>query len=209
MIKLRPSSLGRIMSNAKSKKPEDLSSGAKTYCKELAKEFVYGFKTEVSSKYMDKGNIVEDLSIELYNDVFFTSHKKNTVRRENKWLTGECDIVGKDRIIDIKSPWSLSTFPALKEDAHDSGYEWQGRGYMMLWDTDLFELAYCLVSTPSELIGWESEDLHYVDHIPKDLRVTSLKYARCPEKEKLIEVKANSALEYINECIQQIAEDHY
>jgi len=209
MIKLRPSSLGRIMSNAKSNRPQDLSRGAKTYCKELAKEFVYGFKTEVSSKYMDKGNIVEDLSIELYNDVFFTSHKKNTERRQNEWLTGECDIVGRDRIIDIKSPWSLSTFPALKEDAHDSGYEWQGRGYMMLWDMDLFELAYCLVSTPSELIGWESEDLHYVDHIPKDLRVTSLKYERCPEKERLIEIKANSALEYINECIQQIAEDHY
>lgn len=208
MIKLHPSSLGKIMGAAKSKKAEDLSVGAKTYCKQLAKEFVYGFRTEVSSKHMDKGTIVEDQSIDLYNDVFFTSHKKNTERRENQWLTGECDILARDRIIDIKSAWSLATFPAYKEDVHSSDYEWQGRAYMMLWDVDLFELAYCLVNTPSELIGWESEELHYVDHIPKELRITCMKYNRCPEREELIKTKATAAQNFINECIQAISDHH-
>lgn len=208
MIKLHPSSLGKIMSAAKSKKPEDLSAGAKTYCKQLAKEFAYNYRAEIGSKYLDKGTIVEDLSIDLYNDVFFTSHKKNTERRENEWLTGECDILARDRIIDIKSAWSLATFPAFKEDVHSTDYEWQGRAYMMLWDVDHFELAYCLVSTPAELIGWESEDLHYVDHIPKELRVTCFHYDRCPEREELIKIKATAAQKFISQCVEQIATDH-
>jgi hypothetical protein len=208
MILIHPSSLGCIMTNAKSKKPEDLSAGAKTYCKDLAKQFVYGFEKEISNKYLDKGTICEEQSIALYNEVFFTNHKKNTERRTNKWLTGECDILARDRIIDIKSSWSLATFPAFTEDAHDAGYEWQGRAYMMLWDVDLFELAYCMVSTPPELMGWEPEDIHYVDHIDPLLRVTTIQYERCAEREELIKIKCEAAQKYVNEMIEQIANDH-
>ncbi|MGH1470122.1 MAG: hypothetical protein ACRBCS_02955 [Cellvibrionaceae bacterium] len=208
MFLIRASSVGKLMASAKSKKPEDLSAGAITYCKQLAKEFVYSYQKEINSKYLDKGIICEDQSIELYNDVFFTSHIKNTERKETDYLTGECDINGKDRIIDIKTAWSLDTFPAFKEDVHSSDYEWQGRAYMKLWDKDLFELAYCLVSTPDDLTGYESDTLHYVEEIPKELRVTSALYERDKEKEELIEIKCRAAQKFINEAIQTIAEHH-
>lgn len=185
-----------------------LSAGAKTYCKELAKQFVYQYSPDFSSKAMQKGIICEDLSIELYNDVFFTNYTKNTLRKENEWISGECDIDGSDRIIDIKSSWSLQTFPAFTDDAHDSGYEWQGRGYMMLWNKDIFELAYCLVTTPDELIGYESAGIHVVDHIPPELRVTSMIYDRDKSKENLIKIKVESARKYIEEQIEQITKDH-
>ena len=71
MFLIRASSVGKLMTSAKSKKPEDLSAGAITYCKQLAKEFVYGYRKEINSKYLDKGIICEDQSIQLYNDVFF------------------------------------------------------------------------------------------------------------------------------------------
>ena len=45
-------------------KPE-LSTGAKTYIKELWLEDNYGIKQEINSKYLTKGNDVEDLSIQL------------------------------------------------------------------------------------------------------------------------------------------------
>lgn len=187
---------------------KQLSVGAKTHCKQLAKEFVYTYRLEVSTKGMDKGNQCEQEAIDLYNEVFFTSHTKNTERRSNEWLTGECDIDGKNKIIDIKTAWSLQTFPVFREDAHDTGHEWQGRGYMMLWDKDLFEVAYCLVNTPSGLIGWEQEDIHYIDRIEPALRVTTIQYERDKAKEELIKVKVEAARKYIEECINTIADDH-
>jgi hypothetical protein len=208
MILIHPSSLGKIMTNAKSNKPEDLSAGAMTYCRQLAKEFAYGYRAAPSSKQMEKGTICEDQSIALYNEVFFTNLVKNPQRKVNKWLTGECDLDTGKKIIDIKTSWSLATFPAIKSDAHDSDYEWQGRAYMMLWDRDLFELAYCMVSTPLELIGWEDESAHIVDHIDPALRVTAVQYPRDQAKEKLIEIKVGAARKYIDSVLDEIGIDH-
>jgi len=208
MILIHPSSLGKIMADAKSKKPEDLSIGAMTYCRQLAKEFVYGYREQISSKYMEKGIICEDQSIALYNEVFFTNLSKNPQRKKNEWLIGECDIDTGKKIIDIKTAWSLSTFPVVKSDVYDTGYEWQGRGYMMLWDRPVFELVYCMVSTPTELIGWEDESAHYVDHIDPALRVTSVEYLRDEEKESLIKIKVDAARKYINFVLDEIGKDH-
>ncbi len=208
MILIHPSSLGKIMTNAKSNKPEDLSVGAMTYCRQLAKEAVYQYRASPSSKEMEKGTICEEQSIELYNEVFFTNLTKNPQRKKNEWLIGECDLDTGSKIIDIKTSWSLATFPAVKSDAHDSAYEWQGRGYMMLWDRPLFELAFCMVSTPLELIGWEDEEAHLVDHIDPALRVTTLEYARDMEKESLIKIKVEAARAYINKIFDEIATDH-
>lgn len=208
MILFHPSSLGKIMTDAKSKKPEDLSVGAKTYCTQLAKEFVYQYHAYVSTKYMEKGIICEDESIALYNEVFFTNLVKNRQRKSNQWLTGECDLDNGTRITDIKTAWSLSTFPALKADVHDNDYEWQGRGYMMLWERPEFELAYCMVSTPMELIGYEDESAHHVDHIDPALRVTSIVYERDMDKERLIQIKAAAAQQYVQQMIEQITQDH-
>ena len=184
-----------------------LSAGAKSYVLNLAKQFVYEYKDRVSSKAMEKGIIVEPLSIELYNTVNFTSHTKNTERKENAWLTGECDIAA-NKIIDIKSSWSLATFPATRATAADSLYEWQVRGYMMLWDLPNSEVAHCLVNTPEELIGYEDESVHIVSNIDPGLRVTSVNYQRCPIKEALIKTKVEAAQSYFEICIEQINEDH-
>lgn len=206
MLKLRCSSLGKIMTTPKAK-GEILSVGAKTYIQDLAKQFVYQYEDCVSSKAMEKGVIVEPISIDLYNTVNFTSHAKNAERKENAWLTGECDIAGS-KIIDIKSSWSLATFPATRAAAEDSLYEWQVRGYMMLWDLPSAEVAHCMVSTPEELIGYESESLHLVDHIDPGLRVTRVQYQRCPEAEALIKAKVQAAQIYFELCIEQINEEH-
>lgn len=238
MIHIRCSSLGLIMTDAKTiddrfltpeiatisrktKKSDEekamlqplleksLSAGAKSYLKALAKEYVYGFTEVVSGKYMDKGLIVEDQSIELYNSVHFTNYSKNTVRLTNKWITGECDIIIPGvKGIDIKSSWSLVTFPAISEDGEDKMYEWQCRGYMMLHEVPLWELAYCMVNTPDELIKYEQEDLHFVDHIDESLRVTITPYHRDLALEEKIKIKVEMARDYLAEVVRQIKEQH-
>lgn len=207
MIKIRPSSLGLIMTEPKVK-TEVLSKGAKTYIKSLAREFVYGFNERVTSKYMLKGIDVEDQSIQLYNNVFGTNYIKNTVRKESEILTGECDIDTGSMIIDIKSSWSLGTFPALEEDAISSDYEWQVRAYMMLWNREFGQVAYCMVTTPEELMKYEQMDMHIVDSIDESLRVTVVNYQRDASKEELITIKCKAAQNYFNEIVEKIATDH-
>lgn len=207
MIKIRASALGEIMTDAK-EKTEVLSKGAKTVLLGMAKEFVYGYNEVISSKYMDKGIIVEDQSIALYNSVHFTDYKKNTERKTNDWITGECDIFTGHKIVDIKSPWSLATFPATVEAGIDKGYEWQGRAYMMLWDAELFDIAYCMVNTPDELIKYEQEDLHYVDHINEALRVTVVPYRRDKSLEDKIKFKVEVANRFLEEQVIKIKQQH-
>ena len=143
---------------------------------------------------------------------FFTSLTKHKGRRTVGCLTGEPDLIDKTkrRIIDIKSSWSLDTFPATKEAAHDSGYEWQVRAYMMLWpdEVDSAEVAHCMVSTPDEFIGNEPDSLHIVDQINPMLRVTRCQYTRCTEKEALIRIKLESAQTYFDQVLDAIANDH-
>jgi hypothetical protein len=207
MHKFRASSLGLIMTDPKSK-DEKLSAGAKTEIEKLAKQLVYGYDEIISSKYCDKGIQVEDASIELYNSVFFTDYKKNTERKTNDWITGECDIFTRSKIIDIKSSWSLATFPATSKTAHDKGYEWQGRAYMWLWDVDEFELAFCLVDTPDDLIGWEDASLHSVGHITESLRVTRVQYKRDKSLEEKIAQRVDAAREYMGSIVQLISDEH-
>ena len=62
-----------------------LSEGAKMYLEGVVKELVYGYTYSPNAKYMEKGRIVEDQAIALYNLVFFTNHTKNTERRETDY----------------------------------------------------------------------------------------------------------------------------
>jgi hypothetical protein len=205
-LTIRASGLSAIMTDGKGK--DELSVGAKTYITKAAKEFIYGYDEKVANKYMEKGIRCEEESIALFNSVMLTSYEKNTERRENEWITGEADIVATHKIIDIKTSWCLTTFPVLAEQGEDKGYEWQLRAYMMLWDKPYAEIAYCLVNTPDDLIGWEAPSLHLVDHIPRDLRVTVVHYERDAELEEKIKVKVAAAREYYTQVIHQITNQH-
>lgn len=211
MIHIRASALHEIMTDPKS--GDGLSAGAKTALNKIAKEFVYGYREVITSKYMEKGTRCEDAAIELYNSVMFENHAKNTVRKTNDWITGECDIlVPAKKVIDIKNAWSLATFPATTSEveaiAKKSGYDWQGRAYMALEDVDAFEVVYCLVSTPEDLIRYEQEDLHQVDHIASELRVTRAFFERSKDLESKIWHKVDLARDYLKGYAEQIRVEH-
>lgn len=207
----RASGISEIMGDGKG--ADGLSVAAKTYLKGLAKEYVYSYHKMVQSKYFDKGIQCEDSAIELYNEVFFTNYTKNTERRTNDFITGEPDIIVPGKlIIDIKNAWSLDTFPATSEDAAEiakkSGYDFQGRAYMWLFDIDEFEVAYCLVSTPSELCRYEQQDLHDVDHINPSLRITRTQIKRDRAIEEKMKQKVIAAREYLANQVAIINLEH-
>lgn len=209
-FKIRCSSLGRIMTEPKSKSDGPLSVGAKTAIREIAAQAIFGVDFEISSKYIEKGLEVEDQSIALLNRVRGLSLEKNKERRSNDFITGECDLFDAQRRRghDLKSSWSLQTFPAFVEDCEDKMYEWQMRGYMMLWDADEWDVNYAMVDTPDRLIGFEPMQLHIVSHIPEHMRLTTWVVKRDAAKEALIAEKTKAGHAYYLQCIDEFDRAH-
>jgi hypothetical protein len=201
---IRCSSLPKIMTEPRNKS-EVLSETAKSEIKKMVLADYYGIEPELTNKYVQKGIQCEDTSIELLNSVLFTDYLKHKGRVSNEYLTGECDILSIDEslVIDIKTSWSIETFPMLPSDINPKDYEMQLRGYMMLYNVDSAMLAYCMVDTPEELIGWDNPIIHQVGHIAETERVTMLEFTRDAEIEERIIEKCKHAqnyyVEYINE----------
>ena len=186
-------------------KSEVLSETTKTYIRAVAKQDFYGYNVDLNNKYINKGNLQENDSIALLNTVSFTSMVKNTERLTNEWLTGEADIVLDDQIIDIKTSWSLETFPATPEEGINKLYEWQLRAYMMLYNKNYASLVYCMVSTdPSLLNEWENLSLHQVDHIAPEKRITTILFERDLEIEEEIKLRLHHCTEYYVKYINQL-----
>lgn len=209
-ILFRCSSIGKLMTEPKTKAEGPLSVGAKTYIRELAQQAIFGVVFEFSSKETQKGIEVEDQSIALLNSVRGLSLQKNTERKTNGLITGECDLydAARKRGHDLKSSWSAKTFPGWTKDCEDKLYEWQMRGYMWLWDADEWEVNFVLLDTPERLIGFEPLQLHVVSHIPEHLRLTTWLIERDFAKERAIAEKVMAAREYYAEVIEEFDQIH-
>jgi hypothetical protein len=207
---IRCSSIGRLMTEPKTKAEGPLSVGAKTYIRSLVAQEIFGVEFEVTSKEMEKGIALEGDAIQLLNRVRGLSLTKNTERRTNHWITGEADLfdVPARRGHDIKVPWSIATFPIAPVDCEDKLYEWQMRGYMWLWDADQWDVNYALLSTPEELTRYEPVTMHYVDHVPEHLRLTTWTIARDAAKEALMVEKIKAARAYAADVLAQFNESH-
>lgn len=209
-VLIRCSSLGRLMTEPRTKSEGVLSAGARTYIRELAQQEILGVDFEFSSKETQKGIEVEDESIALLNRVRGLSLAKNTERRSNGLITGECDLYDAERKRghDLKSSWSAKTFPGWVADCEDKLYEWQMRGYIWLWDADEWEVNFALVDTPERLIGFEPLQMHVVSHIPEHMRLTSWVIQRDFAKERAIVEKVEAARDYYAQVIREFDQIH-
>lgn len=206
----RPSSIGRLMTEPRTQKEGPLSVGAKTYIRELAAQEIFGVQFEVSSKQMEKGIQCEQDSIDLLNYVRGLNLTKNTERRTDDFMTGECDLFDVDnrRGHDLKTSWSLATFPISEEGCIDKLYEWQMRAYMRLWDADEWEVNYAMVNTPEDLMRYEPLTLHIVDHIPPEHRITTWLIKRDMEKEAAMIEKIKHARVFFLQTIAEFDKTH-
>lgn len=203
-MKWRASQIGKLMTTSRSK-TDVLSQTAKSYIEQLAKEDFFGYTSPLVNRYLDKGTNQELESINLLNSVRFENYEKNTQRIENDFITGECDILTNDKIIDIKTSWSLDTFPELPEDIDSKEYEFQGRAYMMLYNRFEFELVFCMVSTWDEfLTQYDDKAIHKVDHIDPAKRITSITFERDLELERQMIERCQLATEYYVERINKL-----
>ena len=116
MFKIRASSAGKIMTNPRNK-TELLSETTKTYVYDCLKEEIYGYKKQLSNKYVTKGIELEDeaidKAIELL-DLPFTL--KNEQSYENEFFKGTPDLIVDGIVYDIKCSWDEFTFPFFEKE---------------------------------------------------------------------------------------------
>lgn len=223
-MKIRCSAIGKIMTNPKTK-GETLSQTTKTYLQELAVQEVYNIRKEFSSRYTDKGNEVEELSIALCNDVLGLGFiYKNEDHFSNDWITGTPDVNTNEILLDVKSSWDATTFPFFDTELKNKEYFYQLQGYLWLTNKTEALLCYCLIDTPLQIVEdeirrehWkaslieESLDLrafvqakHTFGHIPKEKRVKTFKIAKDDEVIEAIKTRIEECREYYNELINKL-----
>jgi hypothetical protein len=190
---------------------KSLSAGGKTHVRSLAREAIYGYEpAEIETRPILKGRAVEAACIEMLARLTGRPLVKNRERRANGLISGECDVfdAGLRHGRDVKAPYSVENMPIVLTDCYDSGYEYQMRGYMTLWDAESWSVDYVLVNTPDELIGFEPPELHFVDHIPERHRWTTWLLKRDRAIESMIEDKVLAARRYYRQVLNEFDRTH-
>lgn len=214
-LKVRCSSLSKIMSEPREKsKKNELSETAKASVREMLRYDMFGFQKFDGSKETEKGHICEQAGIELAGAVRFLDLAKNTERRENEYISGECDVYAPELnlIIDIKNSWDIGTHPFFREEALDkakkAGYDWQMQGYMWLWDCEEAHIDFCLFPTPPELISTWENPFKYVDlvnDIPQQQRITTVVIKRDDALIEKIKERVTLAQSYYEQLFDELS----
>lgn len=159
-FKIRCSAISQIMAEPKLKADKEaglLGQTAKTYCETWLKEQLYNRKKEFTSKQTEKGNIMEDESIDFIADQLGLGLLlKNETNYTDEHMTGTPDVVLPKLIIDVKTSWDCFTFPLFDEKIPNTAYYWQAQGYLNLTGRDDYKLIYVLTDTPDHLISREA-----------------------------------------------------
>lgn len=165
-FKIRCSAIGQIMTNPRAKKDIEaglLSATSKTYCQDWYKEQIYKRRKSFSNKYVQKGLVVEDNSLDFVAEQLgYDSLPKNEEFFQNDFLTGTPDAILPDHLIDVKNSWDCFTFPMF-EDTVDKNYFYQAQGYMALTGLKSYKLIYTLMDTPEYLIEKEFRFNNFYD----------------------------------------------
>lgn len=153
---VRASQIGDLMTNDRSGK--GLGETAQKKILEAVLFNKYGIEQpEISSKFIEKGNLNEKESIKLASKSlgwFDVDPEAPKTRLFNDFVTGEPDILTPFVLGDVKSSWSAHTFPWLAdpEKCPNKGYFYQMQTYLWLSGRDVCELVYVLTNTPDHLI---------------------------------------------------------
>lgn len=182
----RCSSLHKLIGDGRSKAAV-ISDTAKSAIRDIVKEDLYGFRSFTGNQYTQKGNLLEDLAIEMSGKMRLRNYQKHVGRVENELITGECDVLDlKNKlIIDTKCTWDIGTHPFFADEAMEkvkkAGYDVQMQAYMWLYDCDVANIDFWLFPCPPELLkDWDDIDqlVHLVEKIDIRDRKTTVTIER-------------------------------
>lgn len=207
--------LHQLMSEPRTKADKEagkISDTAKSAVREIAKYDLFGYQSFDGNKYTEKGNQLEEQAIKLSGFTRGLVLKKNTERRDNGIINGECDIYVPSRklIIDTKCSWDIGTHPFFKDEAEakaiKAGYDIQMQGYMWLWGCEEAQVDFVLFPTPLDLIGtYERTEklIDLVEQIPQQKRITTVTIKRDEVIIAKIQERVEAARKYYDKLIQE------
>ena len=210
IFKIRASACGQIMKSARSKN-ELLSETAKGYIDTWLKEQIYKRKKEISSKYIEKGLICEDNSIDFIAEHFgYGILIKNEKHYEDDYITGTPDIVLRDIVIDVKNSWDCFSFPLFSDD-YNKDYYYQAQCYMHLTGIHKYKLIYVLSDTPENLIASELKKYSYAHGVDVDNDIydefhKKMTYKNVENKYKIKVYNIEYDINTINDIYKKVSE---
>lgn len=182
----RCSSLHKLIGDGRSKAAV-ISDTAKSAIRDIVKEDLYGFRSFTGNQYAAKGNLLEDMAIEMSGKMRFKQYQKHSGRVSNDLITGECDVLdlGKKLIIDTKCTWDIGSHPFFEDEALEkvkkAGYDVQMQAYMWLYECEVAEIDFWLFPCPAELLkDWDDIEqlVHMVEAIDIRERLTTVTIQR-------------------------------
>lgn len=203
----------------------DLSKGAMTHCEKWLIDSKMGKRLSVSTIAMQKGNEVEDESIEvlhkfIYTDEFICEKNEETACDETK--IGTCDLNLTKIIVDVKNLFTHEQLQNVlfKDEIPDKVYWWQVVGYCILYKKEMGEVAYILMNMPEKLLrklaaqklryNYNEEEyckfaeLYTYDNIPQYLKIKRFSVEFTQEDIDRIDYKVGECRKYIAYLLQRL-----
>src|SRR5690554_1802931 len=123
-FKARASASGNLTTQPRAKRDIEagkLSKTVESFAQDWVKEQLYGMRKTFSSKYTEKGIIMEDEAIEMAIKWLKLPilTQKNEEFFEDEFFTGTPDLILDDEVIDIKCSWDLFSFPLFESELPD------------------------------------------------------------------------------------------
>ena len=199
----RCSSLHKLIGDGRSKAAV-ISDTAESAIRDIVKEDLYGFRSFTGNQYTQKGNLLEDLAIEMSGKMRFRNYQKHVGRVENELITGECDVLDlKNKlIIDTKCTWDIGTHPFFADEAMEkvkkAGYDVQMQAYMWLYDCEVANIDFWLLPCPPELLsGWD--DIGQLVHLVEKIDIRERKTTVVIERDEAIIQKIKDKVPHCQE----------
>ena len=204
----RCSSLHKLIGDGRSKAAV-ISDTAKSAIRDIVKEDLYGFRSFTGNQYTQKGNLLEDLAIEMSGKMRLRNYQKHVGRVENELITGECDVLDlKNKlIIDTKCTWDIGTHPFFADEAMEkvkkAGYDVQMQAYMWLYDCDVANIDFWLFPCPPELLnGWD--DIDQLVHLVEKIDIRERKTTVVIERDEAIIQKIKDKVPHCQNYYEQL-----
>lgn len=151
--------------NESKKGIDKLPSGAITKLEEIFNHVFWGRRKLIFNKYLEKGNMNEEDSLDLYSQVDGISYWKNDEFFDNGFVCGTPDNITEELLRDIKSNYEFDTF---KKAEMTELYSWQIKSYLWLTGKRNGELCYALVNSPAHRIEAERKSLWFSMGMPDE-----------------------------------------
>lgn len=190
-------------------KTMSLSDSAKSAIRDIVKEDLYGFRSFTGNQYTQKGNLLEDLAIQMSGKMRLRNYQKHVGRVQNELITGECDVLDlKNKlIIDTKCTWDIGTHPFFADEAMEkvkkAGYDVQMQAYMWLYDCDVANVDFWLFPCPPELLnGWD--DIDQLVHLVEKIDIRDRKTTVVIERDEAIIQKIKDKIPHCQNYYEQL-----